>query len=127
MRWWWLLRRKLKDLWWWPKYRLMRRHQYHIMRTGLKPGYHDPDFRITSAVFEEVCYFRRECDMVDWMSDPGHELAWKSVNEAADWWVSTKKAFYNGSMSPDEENAWSNVMAQHFAAIGRALPYMWYP
>ena len=38
----------------WLMYRLIPKHQYHIVRTGLKPGYYDHDTLILHACFAEL-------------------------------------------------------------------------
>lgn len=50
---------------WWFKYRFVPTHQYHIVRTSLKPGYHDPRTRILYAVFEELDAWANR----DWHTD----------------------------------------------------------
>lgn len=37
------LLRKLRHAYWWVQHRVNPRHRYHVVRTGLKPGYHDID------------------------------------------------------------------------------------
>jgi hypothetical protein len=41
--------RRLSDIKWWFKYRLMKKHRYHIVDTGLKPGYYDCDTILLNA------------------------------------------------------------------------------
>ena len=50
---------------WWFRYRFIPSHQYHIVRTRLKPGYHDPRSRILYAVFEELDSWANN----DWHTD----------------------------------------------------------
>ncbi len=50
---------------WWLRYRLVPRHRYHIVRTRLSPGYHDPSSRILYAVFGELDAWVQE----DWHTD----------------------------------------------------------
>ena len=125
----WVLRRRLRDAKWWLLHRLVPRHRYHIIRTGLKPGYYDPDWRITFAVFEIVAEFKHHVDgLINWDSDPGHELAWKAICDATAWWEGgAKKHILDGDLSLKDEAALDDLTAIHMAAIGHALPYMWYP
>lgn len=53
---------KIQGLWlqikngdplWWFKYRFVKKHQYHIVHTGLKPGYHDARTKILYGIFAE--------------------------------------------------------------------------
>lgn len=39
---------------WWLKYRLVPSHQYHIIRTGLPPGYHDTGTRLLYGILKEL-------------------------------------------------------------------------
>lgn len=45
------------DLSWWVKHRLMPTHQYHIIRTGLKPGYYDTDEVMLHGCFALLVMF----------------------------------------------------------------------
>lgn len=42
---------------WFFKYRFHPRHRYNIVRTDLKPGYHDLDSRMLHAVFALICEY----------------------------------------------------------------------
>ena len=41
---------KVNDTLWAFRYRFDPRHKYNILKTGLKPGYYDPDIQIMYAV-----------------------------------------------------------------------------
>ncbi len=47
---------KIDDASWWLIYRFNRNHQYHIIRTGLKPGYYDTDDLLEAAIL--TLFFR---------------------------------------------------------------------
>jgi hypothetical protein len=35
------LKRRVRDAAWWLRYRVQPEHRYHVVDTGLKPGFHD--------------------------------------------------------------------------------------
>ena len=51
----WPVRDRFSNLIYWFKYRLMPSHQYHLVRTGLPPGYYDEDTRILHACMRALC------------------------------------------------------------------------
>lgn len=58
-------RSKIRDWYWWLEHRLNPGHRYHVIDTGLKPGFYDPETRILYAVMEEVCsFFENTCDVI---------------------------------------------------------------
>jgi hypothetical protein len=50
-------RYRLRDLRYWFLYRLTRKHRYHIVRTGLPPGYYDEDTRMLHACMACLCRY----------------------------------------------------------------------
>jgi hypothetical protein len=57
------LRRWLRDARWWLDHRSLSR--YHVVKTGLKPGYYDVDYRMLHACFNLLVYYVE------------HECAWR--------------------------------------------------
>ena len=58
---------RIDRLWWAAKYRTMRRHQYHIVRTDLSPGFYDIDevmFRACFALLRR--YVEHELGTKNW-------------------------------------------------------------
>lgn len=53
---------RISDARWWLKYRLLPKHQYHLVRTGLEPGYHDYDERMLHAAMALLCKYVAECE-----------------------------------------------------------------
>lgn len=49
------IRRPVHDFVWWFIYRLHPRHRYHVIKTGLKPGYTENEDLMLHAVFSLVC------------------------------------------------------------------------
>lgn len=39
----WWLRSNIRDAYWWVRHRIDPNHRYHVLPTGLKPGYYDID------------------------------------------------------------------------------------
>ena len=53
---------KMNDIRYWLIYRLIKKHQYHIVRTDLKPGYYDVDTVMLHACMKLLChYIEDEC------------------------------------------------------------------
>jgi hypothetical protein len=58
--------RRLKDAKLWVMYRVVPRHQYHLIRTGLPPGYYDADTLMLHGAMAMLCrYVEDECGGVD--------------------------------------------------------------
>jgi len=49
--------KKISDAKYWVLYRCVPRHQYHIVRTDLPPGYHDEDTLILHACMAMLCRY----------------------------------------------------------------------
>lgn len=49
--------RFLKNIKYWFMYRFHPKHQYHIVKTGLKPGYYDIDIRMERAMISLLIEF----------------------------------------------------------------------
>lgn len=61
--------------------------QYHIIRTGLKPGYYDVDYRLVHGMFNLLVEFvEKEYERIDWNSDDDHKHAAKEMKELYKWW-----------------------------------------
>lgn len=54
--------------------------RYHIVDTGLPPGYYDPDTRIMHAMFNELKKF------VEFYVRNGYECTWSATEEHLKWW-----------------------------------------
>ncbi len=116
--------RRLKDLWWWFRHRLDPRHRYHVVPTGMRPGYYDPDIRLISAFFNETATFvERTRDLIAWESDGGHSEAWAAFTEAAEWWAAHKDDL---GECDDGDDGWDEAK-RHMVAVIEHLRCMWYP
>lgn len=51
---------RLSDARYWMMYRLVPSHQYHIIRTGLPPGYHDNDRLMLYACMKLLCQYVKD-------------------------------------------------------------------
>lgn len=123
-------RRLFKDPYWWIRHRISPAHRYHIIDTGLTPGYYDPDHRILFGIMNMVeKYVEYTADKTDWTSDPGHEYAWKVMTEAAEWWKENKENFSNGriNLTHEEESRLEDEADDHLACLMRVRQYLWYP
>jgi len=79
--------RKLDDALWWFRHRLDPRRRFHVVPTGLKPGYLDPDVRILHASFE---LFRRWYEYMSSMvcrDDPDLPPDYATLRELYVWWT----------------------------------------
>lgn len=97
--------RFIKNLIWEVKYRICKKHQYHIVRTQLKPGYYDIDEILLSASFTLLCRFvEKEHSGVNsiienrnWYRAEGHEDHAKNYDEVIslyNWWKYGRPADY---------------------------------
>lgn len=143
-------RRFFKDPYWWVTHRLCPRHRYHVLPTGLPPGYYDPDTRFTHAIFEEITKFVEMVkDTVDWDYDEEHRMRWATLTNAADFWKGYKSYREHEFDSPhweqaekasnrderhahylalhEEEEEWERQATAHLVALMRIRRSIWYP
>jgi len=126
----------IKRLKWWFLHRFHPNHQYHIIRTGLKPGYHDPDKRITSAIFGITKeFFEQMGESLSSKEDIHRELiplreTYEVFKDATEFWDSHHKFFLG---EEDEELGGEDLEQMeekallHMQAIIQHLGHMWYP
>jgi hypothetical protein len=61
------MRISLTDIKWWILHRIWPSNKYHIVNTGLPPGYYDADTRLLHSCFSILCdYYEREAPSIDW-------------------------------------------------------------
>lgn len=85
----WTVEMAWRDLRSWFRYRLIPRHRYHIIRTGLRPGYYDIDYRILHGMFSLlVDYVEKEkCfERIDWDWAEDQREVFKEIRELYHWW-----------------------------------------
>lgn len=44
----------MREYYWKVLHRLHPKHRYHVVKTGLRPDYYDPDIRIAAAILKEA-------------------------------------------------------------------------
>ena len=119
---------RIRDLYWALRHRLDPRHRYHVMQTGLAPGYWDPDSRILNAVMEEADQFINSTrEIVDWTTDPGHYDAFLALEKASAWWTENKVKMRSGDLDYSDEIRLNNEADVLLAEVMNARQYMWYP
>jgi hypothetical protein len=80
---------KIKDIYWWIKHRIDPRHRYHVIKTGLKPGYYDIDHLLLHGCFSLLVRFVEEekCfEHINWDSDPVHQCVASEIEDLYHWW-----------------------------------------
>lgn len=119
----------VEDLPWWFRWRFQRKHQYNLLRTGLRPGYYDPDVRILWAVMGEVERFVAHetgpHQITDWEADPEHRAAFAAFQAAAAWWQAHRERLFEW-VDWDEEERMRAEALDHLGAVVRHLWFMWY-
>jgi hypothetical protein len=123
------VRRWCRDLPWWFRWRLQRRHQYHIVRLGLKPGYYDPYLRVLYAVLEEtrrfVAHEAGPRGYIDWTADEHSRAEWAAYTAAAEWWGEHRDTMFD-IIDPDEEMRVWDEGVERMVAVLRHLRGMWH-
>lgn len=74
---------------WKIKYRFISKHKYHIINTGLKPGYYDPS---TTMLYSWMNLLKNFMEVgapeIDWENAATeHADAWKDLKEIYGWWL----------------------------------------
>jgi hypothetical protein len=81
--------RYFRNLKWKILHRFHPKHRYHVVDTGLEPGYYDPCTQIFASNFQLLCDFvdnNVKWDRIDWEGDEAHVAAWKEMNELVHWY-----------------------------------------
>ena len=133
-----LIREKVSQAYWWVRYRTTNR--YHVMHTGLEPGYYDPSDRILHAVMEEVTRFYDRAE-VQWDATEDHRIVGDTLRTVTQWWVryKQKKADYATREYPvwNDTEGWRVVISQEedeereademLKLVMGIRKYLWYP
>lgn len=101
---------------WWFNHRFVPKHRYNIIRTGLPPGYYDPDDQLLHGIFNTFCEWYendhhlmgRNEEEIDEMCTPhfegdtfGKEMyesrkqEYEDLKKAYLWWTKTAKKDFN--------------------------------
>lgn len=90
------VRARLQDLVWALRYRLVPRHRYHELATGLAPGYHDLRTRQLHALFDSFArFYAHEAGPhghVDWSAEEPYARAFAEMGELYRWWTQERPA-----------------------------------
>lgn len=118
---WYTVGSRLQDAIWWFRHRFVPRHRYNIVRTGLPPGYYDPDERLIWAFFTTTAKYVEDTEgVIDWARNPE---AWAAYKSAADWWKAHKDTLFEDCETDEAE--WLEVR-KHMNAVTEHLRCMWY-
>lgn len=83
----WRLGNRCHNAKWWLQYRLNPRHKYHLIDTGLEPGYHDADYLMLHGCFALLCrYVEKEHDGVDSLAEWAAKLQTAPDKNAPEGW-----------------------------------------
>lgn len=108
---------RLSDAKWWVLHRIHPRHRYHIVKTGLSPGYHDKDTLILHACFSLMKrYVEGErggiaevCKYFEWCLDDGKDTVsidhCRELIALYEWWEQRRKViddFNDAQYSQDQ-------------------------
>lgn len=109
------------DFKYWFKYRLQKKHKYHILDTGLKPGYYEYYDVVTAAVagprfkylFEKVWQeFQESKDELGYDEKPiiqkSYHKIMNQLKEAYDWFTTDKPA-----LEKQIENYWNETAEEY--------------
>jgi len=84
------IRSKLRDAMWYILHRIHPKHRYHMVDSGLKPGYYDPDTLMMHSAFKLLSDFINSSikdQIIDWDADESHQKAWIELMALNTWWV----------------------------------------
>ena len=114
---------QVKDIYWWFLHRLHPKHQYHRVKTGLRPGYYDPCVRILAGIFDEAATFvahqEDEANEFRWdyNESPEHRAAWDAFKAAAEF-----QSVYLADSYDDNESEAVDIAQKVLDNIG----HLWY-
>lgn len=73
---------------WKFKHRFIPKHKYHIVDTGLPPGYHDPSESMLYAWMNMLKRFMEiGAPQVEWDATKPHAEAFEKMKKAYNWWL----------------------------------------
>ena len=82
------LRYKCHNALWWVRHRIDPRHRYHVVHTGLKPGYYDKDYLILHSCFNLLKdYVEVEKPFEHFVTDEETKPIWDEVKALYNWWT----------------------------------------
>lgn len=132
------LKNKIDDACWWFIHRIHPRHRYHVINTGLNPGYWDPSEQILYASFNVACdYYENGATAFDWEATPTHHEIYKKLDQIYKYWRGGERdKLYEKSMNflhnGKSEDWWecekyiSSQDKKHLHMLVDILPSLWY-
>ena len=112
------IKNRISDGIYWVKYRTMPRHKYHLVKTGLSPGYYDKDALILHACFNLLKDFvevEKPFEHFEIKDDNNSILEhWKEISDIYQWWtvIRPKREEPN---SPISDNWWEDPKVMEWA------------
>lgn len=113
--------RPLEHSYWYLIHRFHPKHRYNILKTGLKPGYYDPDIQIVCAVFEAVKKFYLEAK-IDWTHTDKHVKIYRELQSAVHYYENISTSEYELYEHLEDEE-----LKIHLYNIIKNLGHLWYP
>jgi hypothetical protein len=83
-----------RNAWWMLMHRFHPRHRYNIVRTGLPPGYYDPDTRMMHAMMTCLSEYLRAHGGADTMDEWSADLRAEAENKPVAWESLIRQAAY---------------------------------
>lgn len=85
-------RSRLRDWKWSLLHRIHPKYRYHVVDSGLPPGYHDPCSLVLHVPFNllKSFYERQLTGHVDWQADEPHRQAFAEMKALYEWWTVTR-------------------------------------
>jgi len=118
----------LSSVWWWLLYRFHPPHQFHIIKTSLRPGFHEPDTILRSAILGTTQKWVESVDE-DWRGGEhkGQREASEVFYAAAKFWREHQKELESGdfSVSVEEYDRLETESQKHLEEVVKHLDHMW--
>jgi hypothetical protein len=123
--------RPLSNAQYWFLYRFVKKHKYHLIDTGLLPGYYDVDTRIFHGVFnlmKEFCEDEQPRNDWMWESDKNSKKFVPGFNAAIESFKWQKELVYTSDDVWDIENQHLIGTPQPQALVAKELEeiYIWW-
>lgn len=111
--------RVFREYYWKLNHRYNPKHQYHIIKLDVEPGYMDPDIRIELAIFKEVSdFYVGTKELINWDDKP-HVL--EILERAHNFYQKNKDSYDN--LKDEKEKIKTELLKQ----IIDIRHHLWYP
>lgn len=134
---------------WWLSHRIIPRHRYHIVNTGLSPNYYDPDQRMLHSVMSIFCDWyenSHHCIRVEDFEDRTDEdsqmyletnrEAFETYKRIYDWWTKevqkdecewiNKKCYKDGEYDNDIEEKMEQEITDNLIQLMKYRLHFWF-